>query len=216
MWDKLKEQFNLLKLEKKKLYLVTNSDKFLSKDIFVDATASALQGGVDIVQLNEYSIPDNVTVEIGRKFRTLCDEFGATYLVNNRVDIARITEADGVHLEQGSISIKDAKEILDDNAIIGKTVHNTQEAYTAAKEGADYLILRPVYINPSASETFDENCIYEVKKNIEIPIFLSCDITLNNVERIVQNNDIHKIVVTDSVMYAKVPELAARKFLTYL
>ena len=111
MWDKLKEQFNLLKLEKKKLYLVTNSDKFISKDIFVDAVASALQGGVDIVQLCEYSIPDNVTVEIGHKFRTLCDEFGATYVVNNRVDIAKITEADGVHLEQGSISIKNAREI---------------------------------------------------------------------------------------------------------
>ena len=60
MWNKLKEQFNLLKLEKKKLYLITNSDKFLSKDEFLDATASALQGGVDIVQLKEKEIPDNV------------------------------------------------------------------------------------------------------------------------------------------------------------
>ena len=44
MWDKLKEQFNLLKLEKKKLCLITNSDKFESKDLFLDAIASALQG----------------------------------------------------------------------------------------------------------------------------------------------------------------------------
>ena len=48
MWDKLKEQLNILKLEKKKLFLITNSDKFLSKDEFLDAIASALQGGVDI------------------------------------------------------------------------------------------------------------------------------------------------------------------------
>ena len=45
MWDKLKEQFNILKLEKRKLYLITNSDKFNSKDDFLDAIASALQGG---------------------------------------------------------------------------------------------------------------------------------------------------------------------------
>ena len=52
MWDKLKEQFNLLKLEKKKLYLITNSDRFVSKDDFLNAAASALQGGVDILQLS--------------------------------------------------------------------------------------------------------------------------------------------------------------------
>ena len=50
MWDKLKEQFNLLKLEKKRLYLVTSSDKFVSRDNFLDAIASALQGGVDIIK----------------------------------------------------------------------------------------------------------------------------------------------------------------------
>ena len=60
MWDKLKEQFNILKLEKKKLYLVTNSDKFVSQDDFLNASASALQGGVDILQLREKSIPDGV------------------------------------------------------------------------------------------------------------------------------------------------------------
>ena len=73
MWDKLKEQLNILKLEKKKLFLITNSDRFLSKDEFLDAIASALQGGVDILMLREKIIPDNVIVELGHKIRTLCD-----------------------------------------------------------------------------------------------------------------------------------------------
>ena len=90
MWDKLKEQFNLLKLEKKKLYLVTNSDRFVSKDDFLNASASALQGGVDILQLREKTIPDGVFVEIAHKMRTLCDEYGATFIINDRVDIAQI------------------------------------------------------------------------------------------------------------------------------
>ena len=76
MWSKLKEQFNLLKLEKKKLFLITNSDKFLSKDDFLDAIASALQGGVDIVLYREKELPDCVKVEVAHKIRTLCDEYG--------------------------------------------------------------------------------------------------------------------------------------------
>ena len=81
MWSKLKEQFNLLKLEKKRLYLVTNSDKFESKDIFLDAVASALQGGVDIIQLREKNAPDGVIVDLGSKIRMLCDEYGATFRI---------------------------------------------------------------------------------------------------------------------------------------
>ena len=105
MWDKLKEQFNLLKLEKKRLYLVTDSEKFISKDDFLDAIASALQGGVDIVQLREKTVPDSVIVDMGHKIRTLCDEYGATFIVNDRPDIARIVEADGVHLGQSDINV---------------------------------------------------------------------------------------------------------------
>ena len=90
MWDKLKEQFNILKLEKRKLYLITNSDKFNSKDDFLDAIASALQGGVEIVQFREKNFPDSIKIELGRKIRALCDEFGATFIVNDRPDIALI------------------------------------------------------------------------------------------------------------------------------
>ena len=67
MWDKFKEQFNLLKLEKKKLCLITNSDKFISNELFLDAIASAIQGGVDIVQLKETTFPDYVMAEIAKK-----------------------------------------------------------------------------------------------------------------------------------------------------
>ena len=125
MWSKLKEQFNLLKLEKKRLYLVTNSDKFESKDIFLDAVASALQGGVDIIQLREKNAPDGVIVDLGSKIRMLCDEYGATFIVNDRLDIASIVEADGVHLGRNDIPISIAREYLGPQAIIGKTINFT-------------------------------------------------------------------------------------------
>nr|QGT49875.1 hypothetical protein Melaina855_2620 [uncultured Candidatus Melainabacteria bacterium] len=213
MWDKLKEQFNLLKLEKKKLYLITNSDKFVSKDEFLDATASSLQGGVDIIQLREKSIPDGVLVEIGRKLRTLCDEYGATFIVNDRADIALIVEADGVHLGQNDISIADAREILGENAIIGKSTSNTDEIIKAVKDGADYVILGPICTKQD--EFVDEGAVNWVNDNINIPVFFAGAINSNNIIEITQAG-ISKIALTDAIIYSRIPEQSARNFLKFL
>ena len=206
MWDKLKEQFNLLKLEKRKLYLITNSDKFLSKELFIDAIASALQGGVDVVQLNETDIPDNVYVDIGRKVRVLCDEFGATFIINNRCDIAQVVEADGVHLNESSINIDDAREILGQNAIIGHTVYSPEDAVNAFNEGADYITL-------DFENTSIDN-IQWINENIEIPLFVTGEFEPENISSAIQSG-IKRIGTTNSIMYAQIPEKTAREFLRF-
>lgn len=211
MWDKLKEQFNLLKLEKKKLCLITNSDKFESKDLFLDAIASALQGGVDIVILRELAYPDNVVVEIASKLRILCDEYGATFIVNNRSDIAMIVEADGVHLGQNDISPQDARTVLGENAIIGKSTHNPDEVIQAVNEGVDYITFEPIADDKFVVEEY----ILWVNENIDVPVFLTGEINLKNINNIIQKGT-KRIALTNAIMYAQVPEDSARKMLMYL
>lgn len=211
MWNKLKEQFNLLKLEKKKLCLITNSDKFESKDLFLDAIASALQGGVDIVILRELAYPDNVVVEIASKLRILCDEYGATFIVNNRSDIAMIVEADGVHLGQNDISPQDARTVLGENAIIGKSTHNPDEVIQAVNEGVDYITFEPIADDKFVVEEY----ILWVNENIDVPVFLAGEINLKNINNIIQKGT-KRIALTNAIMYAQVPEDSARKMLMYL
>lgn len=211
MWDKLKEQFNLLKLEKKKLCLITNSDKFESKDLFLDAIASALQGGVDIVILRELAYPDNVVVEIASKLRILCDEYGATFIVNNRSDIAIIVEADGVHLGQNDISPQDARTVLGENAIIGKSTHNPDEVIQAVNEGVDYITFEPIADDKFVVEEY----MLWVNENIDVPVFLAGEINLKNINNIIQKGT-KRIALTNAIMYAQVPEDSARKMLMYL
>ena len=211
MWDKLKEQFNLLKLEKKKLCLITNSDKFESKDLFLDAIASALQGGVDIVILRELAYPDNVVVEIASKLRILCDEYGATFIVNNRSDIAMIVEAYGVHLGQNDISPQDARTVLGENAIIGKSTHNPDEVIQAVNEGVDYITFEPIADDKFVVEEY----ILWVNENIDVPVFLAGEINLKNINNIIQKGT-KRIALTNAIMYAQVPEDSARKMLMYL
>ena len=211
MWDKLKEQFNLLKLEKKKLCLITNSDKFESKDLFLDAIASALQGWVDIVILRELAYPDNVVVEIASKLRILCDEYGATFIVNNRSDIAMIVEADGVHLGQNDISPQDARTVLGENAIIGKSTHNPDEVIQAVNEGVDYITFEPIADDKFVVEEY----MLWVNENIDVPVFLAGEINLKNINNIIQKGT-KRIALTNAIMYAQVPEDSARKMLMYL
>lgn len=211
MWDKLKEQFNLLKLEKKKLCLITNSDKFESKDLFLDAIASALQGGVDIVILRELAYPDNVVVEIASKLRILCDEYGTTFIVNNRSDIAMIVEADGVHLGQNDISPQDARTVLGENAIIGKSTHNPDEVIQAVNEGVDYITFEPIADDKFVVEEY----ILWVNENIDVPVFLAGEINLKNINNIIQKGT-KRIALTNAIIYAQVPEDSARKMLMYL
>jgi len=216
MWSKLKEQFNLLKLEKKRLYLITNSDKFDSKDLFLDAVASALQGGVDIIQLREKNIPDGIVVDLGHKIRVLCDEYGATFIVNDRLDIARIVEADGVHLGRNDIPMKDAREYLGANAIIGKTVFSRDEIISAVNCGADYLSLGPVLADNSKLESpVDMELISWANTNSNVPVFIFGELDRGSISEITYNGG-KRIIVADDVMYAKSPERTARTILTYL
>lgn len=216
MWSKLKEQFNLLKLEKKRLYLVTNSDKFESKDIFLDAVASALQGGVDIIQLREKNASDGVIVDLGSKIRMLCDEYGATFIVNDRLDIASIVEADGVHLGRNDIPISIAREYLGPQAIIGKTVTCQEEIDAALRSGADYLSLGPVITdNTKIQSPVDMGLISWANSNSEAPIFIFGEFDRRGISEITYNGG-KRIIVSEDVMYAKSPEHTARTILTYL
>lgn len=214
MWDKFKEQFNLLKLEKKKLCLITNSDKFISNELFLDAIASAIQGGVDIVQLKETTFPDYVMAEIAKKIRIICDEFGATFVVNSRCDIAQIAEADGVHLEGDSVNISDARTIMGEHSVIGITAYTTEDVIKAYNEGVDYINFAAEF-NKKKNEIVNADDIRWLNDNIDIPIFITGEINLDNIDMVVKTGA-SKIALTNALMYAQIPEETAQEFINIL
>ena len=214
MWDKFKEQFNLLKLEKKKLCLITNSDKFISNELFLDAIASAIQGGVDIVQLKETTFPDYVMAEIAKKIRIVCDEFGATFVVNSRCDIAQIAEADGVHLEGDSVNISDARTIMGEHSVIGITAYTTEDVIKAYNEGVDYINFAAEF-NKKKNEIVNADDIRWLNDNIDIPIFITGEINLDNIDMVVKTGA-SKIALTNALMYAQIPEETAQEFINIL
>lgn len=217
MWNKLKNKINQIKLENKKLYLVTNSDQFESEDAFLDAIASALEGGVEIIQLREKNMPANKVLSLGKKVKQLCLQYDATFIINDRVDIALLLEADGVHLGQDDLDIASAREILGENTIVGISTHAPEQALKAVEDGADYIGVGPVFATPTKQgrTPVGLNYVKWVSENIQIPAFAIGGIDLENVDEVLQAG-LNKISVVRAIINATSPQKAANKFLKKL
>lgn len=129
-------KINQLRLLNKKEYLIVSSNQFSSDNDFLDFIASKLEQGTQIIQLDEKHFDDKKTIELGKKIRELCSIYEALFIINTRIDIVQITQADGVHLEENGITPHQARELLGENTIIGISVKDTTEITNEV----DYII----------------------------------------------------------------------------
>jgi thiamine-phosphate pyrophosphorylase len=110
---------------------------------------AALAGGVDIVQLREKELGRAEIERAASTFRRMADNYSALFIVNDDPDLARICDADGVHVGQDDASVDEARAILGHGAIVGQSTHS--EAQIAAAEGrdVDYYAVGPVWETPT-------------------------------------------------------------------
>ena len=127
-----------MKLKDCKIYLVTDEKACNGKD-FYKCIEEAIKGGVKIVQLREKTLSTKDFFIKALKVKEICKNYGALFIINDRLDIAQAVEADGVHLGQSDMPIEKAKEILKNKFLIGVTARNVDEAIKAELEGADYI-----------------------------------------------------------------------------
>lgn len=100
---------------------------------------AALKAGVDYIQLREKNISSAEYLKRARLLREMTGKYGTKFIVNDRIDIAMLSEADGVHLGQSDVPVADARRILGGDKIIGATAKTVEQAVRAEQEGADYL-----------------------------------------------------------------------------
>ncbi|MBW0562105.1 hypothetical protein O181_101820 [Austropuccinia psidii MF-1] len=120
------------------LYLVTNSDNLPPGCLFEQTVEEAIIGGVTIVQLREKHLSTSLFLHRANLLRQICKS-PVKLIINDRIDIALASQADGVHLGQQDMPIPVARKILGPLAIIGKSVNTIDEALLAVQEGATYL-----------------------------------------------------------------------------
>lgn len=168
--------------EKLKLYLVTDSDILKERD-FYKCIEDALKGGVTTLQLREKSANGKEFLEKAYKLRELTKKYNVLFIINDRVDIAMLCDADGVHVGQSDIPLREVRKLVGDNKIIGVSVHNIKEAMEAKNNGADYIGVGAMFNtytkNDATLVTLKE--LEEIDKGVEIPKVLIGGITLDNI-----------------------------------
>ena len=107
-----------------------------------------LASGAKVLQIRikpEVPLGAGELVRISRLARTLCDEVGAALIVNDRIDVALAAKADGVHLGQTDLSLRDARRVVAERMWIGVSTHTLAQVTLARAGGADYVGFGPVY-----------------------------------------------------------------------
>jgi thiamine-phosphate pyrophosphorylase len=149
-------------------------------------------------------------VELTRGSRTLS-------VINDRADIAAAVHADGVHVGQEDLSVKDARAIVGTRLLVGVSTHNIGQARGAVLDGADYLGAGPTFV--SRTKSFDAfaglDYLREVSAEIRLPTFAIGGITAGNV-RDVMEAGIGRVAVSGAVVDAVDPASAARELLGIL
>ncbi len=110
---------------------------------------AALNGGVDIVQLREKSLPRREVELAALTFRRLCDTYSALFVVNDDPDLARACNADGVHVGQDDMPASEARAALGPDAIVGLSTHSEEQLAATAGAPVDYVSVGPIWETPT-------------------------------------------------------------------
>jgi len=168
-------------------YFITDCELSLAgneKDVI-----SAVSCGVKVVQYRNKNAETRQMYEEAVLLRKICRDSGSIFLVNDRVDIALATQADGVHLGQSDMPCLAARKLLGSESIIGVTVHNLAEALAAESMGADYLGVSPIFqtaTKPDAGKPAGIRLIEEIRAEVTIPLIAIGGINHSNAGEVVR------------------------------
>lgn len=170
------------------LYVVT--DAGLSKGRSdAEVARLAYEGGADAVQLRMKNVGKKEMLEQANLIRKTADDLCRFFFVNDNVEVALESGADGVHIGQDDMPLEKARDILGEAAIIGVSVDNVEQAIAAQEGGADYVGVGSIFrtsTKPDAKQSVGLGAIYEVRQAVDIPIVAIGGINRGNIQDVIR------------------------------
>ena len=215
-------EIDLLNLSKKRkffeilndndLYAITNQ-----KENLIEIIENILIGGVKIIQHRFKKGTDKDNLKEAIQIKKLCKKYNSLFIVNDRVDLALASNADGIHLGQDDLNLKIARKILGNSKIIGISANNALEISNAIENGCDYLGIGPVFKTSTKKDKkpLGLKKIKALTQDIKIPWFAIGGINKNNICDL-KSYGFRKVALISSLMNSENPEREARMIIKEL
>ena len=194
-----------------RLYVITGQ-AFLKGRRLEDVIAAAIRGGADTIQLREKEFTGRELLAAGQVLRRVTRELGARLIVNDRIDVAKAVDADGVHLGQSDLPIEAARAILGPDKIVGLSTHNVEEAVAAERAGANYIGLGPMKPTTTKLDTepvVGPSGVREVRRRVRLPIVAIGGIKQADVAEIIRSGA-NAVAIISAIVGSDDVEAAAR------
>ena len=153
------------------LYAITDCGLALGRGN-VEVVRQLLVAGVKLIQYREKDRKMGAMLEECRAIRVLTREYGATFIVNDYIDIALLVDADGVHVGQDDLPAQDVRKLAGPDRIVGLSTHSPEQARAAVAAGVDYIGVGPLYTTRTKKDVCAAvglEYLDYVVKNLSIP-----------------------------------------------
>ena len=170
------------------LYVVT--DESLSKGRSnIEIARMAYEGGADVVQLRMKNASKEDMLRDALAIKEIADDMSRFFIVNDNIEVAKESDADGVHLGQSDMPLPEARDFLGYDKIIGISVQTVEQAVEAEGGGADYLGVGSIFstsTKPDAVQSLGLDAIYTIRQAVDIPIVAIGGINMGNIQSVIR------------------------------
>jgi len=188
-----------------------------SAEQFERLVRELVAAGTGMIQFREKRLDDRALVGRARMLRDATHDSSTLCIINDRPDVAAAVHADGVHLGQEDLKVKDARAIVGTRMLIGVSTHNIEQARAAVLDGANYLGAGPTF--PSRTKSFEEfagvGYLRELAAEIRLPTFAIGGINAANLAEVLATG-MSRIAVSGAITEARETGCAARELLGML
>jgi thiamine-phosphate pyrophosphorylase len=178
-----------------------------------------MRGGADVLQLRHKVLARGELLVLARRLRALTQTASAIFIVNDHLDLALLSEADGVHLGPDDLSVAAARAVAGDRLLVGASASTPAAALAAIAAGADYIGCGPAFATPlkPQKEVIGPEGVASVMRAVgpDIPVFAIGGIDESNIGRLTEVG-IRRVCVVRAVGEAPDPESATRRLRTML
>jgi len=183
----------------------------------VDILDAALAGGSRLIQLREKEWPSGRVLPLAERLRARCAAAGATFIVNDRVDLAVAAGADGVHVGQDDLPARAVRPLLRAGMILGVSTHSVAQARAAQADGADYIAVGSMFPTRSKAEfeLVGTDLLRKLRGEIRVPLIGIGGITHANVGEVIAAGG-DGVAVISAVCAADDPRVAAERFIALI